>query len=71
MTKERELGLTGPCEGTATLVIILYHACTLYGGAWFGKPATLCLALSTFVRAFRRPCAAVPSCRLHLGLSQD
>lgn len=50
MTKERELGLTGPVKALAMLVIVLYHACALYGGAWFGEPATPCSALGLFVQ---------------------
>ena len=50
MTKERELGLTGPVKALAMLVIVLYHACALYGGAWFGEPATPCPELGLFVQ---------------------
>lgn len=50
MTKERELELTGPVKALAMLVIVLYHACAIYGGAWFGDPATPCPALGVFVQ---------------------
>lgn len=50
MTKERELGLTGPVKALAMLVIVLYHACALYGGSWFGEPATPCRALGVLVQ---------------------
>lgn len=50
VTKERELELTGPVKALAMLVIVLYHACAIYGGAWFGDPATPCPALGVFVQ---------------------
>ena len=50
MTKERELELTGPVKALAMLVIVLYHACAIYGGVWFGEPATPCPALGVFVQ---------------------
>lgn len=50
MTKERELELTGPVKSLAMLVIVLYHACAIYGGVWFGEPATPCPALGVFVQ---------------------
>lgn len=49
MAKERELGITGPVKALAMLVIVFYHACALYGGAWFGGPATPCPALRLLV----------------------
>ena len=50
MTKERELGLTGPVKAIAMLVIVFYHACALYTGAWFGEPAIPCPELGVFVQ---------------------
>lgn len=50
MTKKRELELTGPVKALAMLVIVLYHACAIYGGVWFGEPATPCPALGVFVQ---------------------
>lgn len=50
MTKEQELGLTGPLKAIAMLVIVFYHACALYTGAWFGEPATPCPELGVFVQ---------------------
>lgn len=50
ITKERELELTGPVKALAMLVIVLYHACAIYGGVWFGEPATPCPALGVFVQ---------------------
>ena len=50
MTKEQELGLTGPVKAIAMLVIVFYHACALYTGAWFGEPATPCPELGVFVQ---------------------
>lgn len=50
MTKERELGLTGPVKAIAMLVIVFNHACALYTGAWFGEPATPCPELGVFVQ---------------------
>lgn len=50
VTKEQELGLTGPVKAIAMLVIVFYHACALYTGAWFGEPATPCPELGVFVQ---------------------
>lgn len=50
ITKERELELTGPVKALVMLVIVLYHACAIYGGVWFGEPATPCPALGVFVQ---------------------
>ena len=50
MTKERELGLTGPVKALVMLVIVLCHACVLYGGAWFGESAAPCPALGEFAQ---------------------
>ena len=48
--QERELELTGPVKALAMLVIVLYHACAIYGGVWFGEPATPCPALGVFIQ---------------------
>lgn len=50
ITKERELELTGPVKALAMLAIVLYHACAIYGGVWFGEPATPCPTLGVFVQ---------------------